>query len=659
MSEWNNNSWTENTQTVAEYVYKNEFNYHMFTVIRGWDPFFEEKVFKIEWNLDHDTHEPIKEDPVLYKLPELIASTGTIYFVEGEKDVETLLPLLPKGATATTTPFGSKSKWDPEWNKYFEGRNVVFFEDNDKSGRDYVKKISKSIRSKAKSVKLVSFRDYYPGFDITDYLALPNHKTVSDLIERAENIPGASFVTANNDARVADNIAAILKFQGREIFSRAGRLTTIDNGRFVNIERPHLRDWLSGEDFLYKKGENWIPGKIPVDAIDVFLSRISAWPEVVGISSCPTISRDGKLIAREGFDEASGIYFWKLPAVSVPAEPSASDAKQALETLHELLGEFCFVSSADKAVALSALMTPVLRPGMRVAPFHIVTAPTPGSGKSYLVSLAGLLATGDDISVMEAGESKAELDKRLDAALLAGESFITLDNATKALNTPKLCQVVEQPRISVRRLGLSESVSIRSIATIFATGNNLHVDGDMSRRSIVCQLDTKKERPEEREFVQNPRQLIRKNRGKYISAILTIALAFRDASCDVKPVASFEDWNRLVRKPLILLGVGDPVETMKRAREDNPELERISSVLSALKGIEPKTAKEIAEISWTPDLESSLMEIAANSNLSKINSRRLGVYLSSIVNRPVFGLRLRETKDKHKNQKVFFVEEAA
>jgi hypothetical protein len=66
----------------------------------------------------------------------------------------------------------------------------------------------------------------------------------------------------------------------------------------------------------------------------------------------------------------------------IPTSPTRGDAEKAVKLLADLLREFPFANAASRAVALSMLLTPVLRGAMIVAPMHLVTAPQPGSGKT-------------------------------------------------------------------------------------------------------------------------------------------------------------------------------------------------------------------------------------------------------------------------------------
>ena len=51
-----------------------------------------------------------------------------------------------------------------------------------------------------------------------------------------------------------------------------------------------------------------------------------------------------------------------------------------------------------RAVALSALITPVVRGALAVAPMHAFEAKVPGSGKSFLTDTVSVIATGQPLS---------------------------------------------------------------------------------------------------------------------------------------------------------------------------------------------------------------------------------------------------------------------
>jgi putative DNA primase/helicase len=240
------------------------------------------------------------------------------------------------------------------------------------------------------------------------------------------------------------------------------------------------------------------------------------------------------------------------------------------------------VTEIDRSVALSALLTTVCRGAMSVAPLHAFRANTAGTGKSYLCDLASALATGRPCPVVAAGSNGDETDKRLVGLLLAGFPLVSIDNLNGELGSDLLCQAVERPLIRLRRLGGSDISELEIRATLFANGNALRVRGDMTRRTVVCDLDAQEERPELRTFAFDPVERVLADRGRYVAAALTIVRAFviSDAKPDLAPLASYADYSATVRGALVWLGRSDPVLSMEGAREDDPELSELLDVMA-------------------------------------------------------------------------------
>jgi len=317
-------------------------------------------------------------------------------------------------------------------------------------------------------------------------------------------------------------------------------------------------------------------------------SMVGEWPfpPLRGIIQCPTLRRDGSLLDAEGYDEATGLIFTgNAPMPPIPANPTRQEALQALTLLHNLLAEFPFIDRESKAVALSMIITPVVRGAMTVAPMHLVTAPVAGSGKSYLQDIAAMIATGEICPVKAAAPNYEETEKRLVGSALTGSPIIALDNVTNLLAGDFLCQIVERPLLEVRALGKSPPHRIPNAFTIFGNGNNVQVAEDMVRRTIRSSLDANMEFPEDRTFRGNPVATIRHDRGRYIAAALTIPLAYIAARCPNRrpSLPSFEDWSGLVRDPLIWLGSGDPVDTQKQLRAADPQKADLAAVFQVWK----------------------------------------------------------------------------
>ena len=102
------------------------------------------------------------------------------------------------------------------------------------------------------------------------------------------------------------------------------------------------------------------------------------------------------------------------------------------------------------------------------------------------------------------------------------------------------------------------NVDARSIS-FYANGNNIIVVGDLCRRVIRSRLDTETERPGDRKFKNNPREMVLADRGKYIAACLTICRAYIVAGRPNKlpQLHSYGEWSDTVRSALVWLGEAD------------------------------------------------------------------------------------------------------
>ncbi len=410
----------------------------------------------------------------------------------------------------------------------------------------------------------------------------------------------------------------------------------------------------------------------PKDAAAIILSRDGSWRfrRLAGVITTPTLRPDGTVLSKPGYDEATQLLLVKPPRLpAMPDKPSRDDALQALRILGDLLEDFPFVDGPSKSAAISALITPVVRGAMHVAPMHAVTAPTAGSGKSYIIDLVGAISSGDRVPVQSTGRKEDELEKRLTGAMLSGQAIISIDNVNGDLGGDFLCQMIERPRVQVRPLGGSGLVEIESRACTFATGNNIRLVGDMTRRVILCSLDPQMERPELREFKTDPFALVTADRGKYIAAALTICRAYAGAGYPgtLSPLASFEQWSRTVRSALVWLDCPDPVETMLKARAEDPVTGALGSLLAAWHdafGDQPVTTGRVKDMANERHPSGHLAYEALHESLAAVATDRRGAVCSVALGRAcgrhkgriVNGLRLIDGGvDTHSKQKLWAV----
>lgn len=266
----------------------------------------------------------------------------------------------------------------------------------------------------------------------------------------------------------------------------------------------------------------------PIQLSQVIMANAGGWPfeHVIGLLTCPTLRPDGSILQGRGYDRTTGLLMMHAPKVDCPIDPRRADAQQGLDLLLDLIKEFPAVSEVDRSVLLSALITPVVAASLPNSPLHVIAAPTPGTGKSYFVDLCSAIVSGKPCPIIAVGRNEEETEKRLGAAMLAGYPLLSIDNVNGQLGGDFLCQVVERPVTNVRLLGRSSIVQISKNIVLFATGNNIRLVGDITRRSIIAGLDPKMEQPELRSFSDNPIQKVMASRPAYIEAILNIVRAW-------------------------------------------------------------------------------------------------------------------------------------
>ncbi len=481
-------------------------------------------------------------------------------------------------------------------------------------------------------------------------------------------------------ASTASKAEDALRSAGVPIYQRGGELVFPVQSRsrtaggkvtitasFKEVTVPMLVDWLNRcADFQRYDGRSKkiVSVNPPRDVAELILSRRGEWGflPVSGCVTAPLLRPDGTLLEAAGYDSATELHHFLDLDLDMPAiadAPTRADAEGALTLLGDPLAGFPFVGPIDRAVALSALMTAVLRGGMATAPMHVIRAHAAGTGKSLLVDIATTLAAGQAWPASSVGTNPEELEKRLGALLLDGSPFMNLDNVNGMIGGDTLCQATERPSVATRVLGLSKMPRVECRAMIFCNGNNTTVAGDLVRRTVTCNLDAGVENPERRSFAFDPLARVRADRGRYLAAVLTIAKAYRAAGCPdvcLPPLGSYGDWTTMVRAPLVWLGMSDPVASQEAAREEDPvraSIREVIAVWEASPKLGVSTFYKAKEIS-----EAALFDLNLGECLhrhcgvgSNVSVKALGTFLTSIHGQVLDGRRIMMRADtKHGNR---------
>ena len=479
----------------------------------------------------------------------------------------------------------------------------------------------------------------------------------------APNDPWPQIYIRNGELpRVVNEAEDALLLLGREVYQRGGlivrpvlsKLKAADERetsgwRLIPVTRPWLVESLTcAARFLRYDGrsKNWVAVDAPDRVADAYLNRQGTWklPILTRITNSPFLRGDGSVCERPGYDPASGLLY-KPDGRSfppIPQYPTKADAGAALQAIDGLIEDFPFVSDADRSVALSAILTALDRHAMATAPLHGFTSPAAGTGKSLLVDVAAILATGRLTPVISQGCSEEELEKRLGAALLAGDVVVSIDNCEHELQSVFLCQALTQQKLNIRVLGMSKNVETPITATVFATGNNLTIAGDLTRRALLGALDARCEHPERRSFEFDPIAVARTERGRLVVAALTVLRAWHVAGERIEPppLGSFEEWSHRIRAPLLWLGHADPCNTTIRVQEDDPRRDMLATVIAQWRqhltaGQEYTVQQLINHAINVNDFHVALLNVAGRGNL--VSNDRLGRWLKRNEGRPVNG----------------------
>ena len=468
--------------------------------------------------------------------------------------------------------------------------------------------------------------------------------------------------------RVCHSTGAPERWSGRSSKPSTPRTDTrLQVAHLKVLDNTYLRDLLCRHINWQRydgRKRDWVQADPPLAIAATILARAGEWkfPTIAGVISTPTMRPDGSLLTEPGFDAATRLLLVAPPPMpQIPERPTQDDALAALTQLEELLSEFPFVDETAKAVALSGMITPVVRAAFPVAPMHVARAPTSGSGKSYLWDIVAAIVIGQLMPVMAAGRTEEETEKRLGAALVAAQPLISIDNVNGEIGGDALCQVIERPNLKIRILGKTEQVQIEARGTsTFASGNNIVIVGDLCRRVITTTLDPQLERPELREFHGNPVATVLADRGAYIAACLTICRAYIVAGrpAPARKLASFEGWSDTVRSALIWLGEADCINSMETSREEDPERSELRAILMAWSeaigiGHEHRlTLANVIEISTKmeptsynqetakhPDLLAAIQAVGTQRRTRQVDADTLGRWMRRRKGRVIDGVR--------------------
>jgi hypothetical protein len=246
------------------------------------------------------------------------------------------------------------------------------------------------------------------------------------------------------------------------------------------------------------------------------------------------------------------------------------------------------------------------------------------------------------------------LRKRITALALNGERLVTFDNLAGKLGNAELDAALTTTIWQDRLLGENKIVTVPLLMTMFATGNNVQIGADTTRRVCPIRLETSEERPEERQGFRYPHLLphVERHRPRLLGAALTILRGYIMNGIPDQGLSawgSYEEWSRVVRGAIVWIGLPDPAQgRIEMADRADDGATAMRALLTALRQVDQEscglTAAEMCERarpparatdpqppSWQVDLRDAIEQLAG-----RLDSRTLGGRLR-LYQRRIFG----------------------
>lgn len=416
-----------------------------------------------------------------------------------------------------------------------------------------------------------------------------------------------------------------------------------------NIDSDRLNQFMTEtinfvEVHVTKKGRVEISIAAPPMLSRHYLAAGDLWrmPVLTGLTEVPTLRADGSVIQDDGYDSQSGLLLDKngIEYPAIPDAPTQEQCKDALKVLTDTLDEFPFVDEPSKSVAISAILSALVRHLMTNAPVHGFDANSIGTGKSTLADVVSLIATGRTAPAMTHVTDEVEAAKTWLSILLAGDRVVSIDNVEpgQAVGGGTFNKIITQQTFSTRMLSTNKEPVVSTSVLIMVNGNNLTFAADAVSRAVVARMNAQVENPDRRKFKRNIYTYIPQHRSELVAAALTVLRGYIAAGQPFdREESRFKDWDKLVRGAIIWAGAADPMDTRAGMDSLDPVKGDRASLIEAMRkcfgkgfAVPMPTAQEIVDRANESDDSGQALEAALRPHMGKmgtINSRAVTAYL--------------------------------
>jgi len=374
-------------------------------------------------------------------------------------------------------------------------------------------------------------------------------------------------VTGRNHDELVAEIAAVVHQANTPpvLYVRSGAPTRVradETGRPVveplDVDQLRLVAAQSASFVRVRAAGGTSPAPPPGDACRGVLAQPSwPFPPLAGIVELPVLRPDGTFHVAHGYDPATRLHHWTHAAYPpIPASPTADQVAAAMALVDDMLRDFHWSTTSDRANYWALLLTPIIRPLVGQVPLAVLDAPQPETGKTLLALTASTIATGRPLAMGPMPAQDEELDKRITTMLMEGATAIGFDNVDGTIRSPVLAAALTMPTWKGRVLGKSVSVEVPIRATWMATGNNIDVGGDMARRCYRIRIDPA---PSGHRFAHHLEAWVPEHRVELVAALCTVVAAWwaagRPAAPEPVRMGSYDTWAATCSGILAQIGV--------------------------------------------------------------------------------------------------------
>lgn len=316
--------------------------------------------------------------------------------------------------------------------------------------------------------------------------------------------------------------------------------------------------------------------------IDAVMSRHDRFAELDRIARTPFVRKDGSICQAPGYDETSRtllVLDESMADIRVPDEPTADDIHWAVKLItEEWLFDFFanMPTEADRTNTVALVLTPFVRGLVDVVPLAVVDGLQMGVGKNLLADVAlAIPATGASLEPMPWSQDDEENRKVITSAFREGADVFVFDEAHK-LQGAALARALTSAFWKDRQLGVSQMLGFPNQVTWVSLGNNVQVEGDITRRvyriALRPQVANPQDRPASDFRLEQPRAWTERHRAEVVQAVLTLVRAWFAAGQPAAPkevsFGSFERWERIVGGILYHAGFRDFLANTKQWRAE-------------------------------------------------------------------------------------------